>query len=227
MAYPTPKECLAGAIERWEGLWQASSADSGNYAHCQDGGTKLIGTMRGVTPDVYARYKGIEPCSLTAEEMETDITLAVAADIGVKLFYVDPGFSRLTWSPLVEIAVDIGWCSGPVRAIKMLQHVVGAIVDGILGPQTAHALDAYLEAHDVGHACDSLTEARVQFYIEISPPGSSNARFRGGWLRRANWYRTSNASWWNPWEGWTMSIPANSSKPVGLMSRSSPSLPVG
>ncbi len=218
MAFPTPASCMAGAIDRWEGLWQASAADSGNYAHCQSGGTQLIGTMRGVTPDVYARYRSVDPCSLTPQIMQNEITLDVSADIGVKLFYIEPGFSRLTWSPLVEIAVDIGWGSGPARGIKMLQQLVGAVVDGGIGPQTAAALDAYLEAHDIGDACNQFSDARVQFYISISQPGTSNAQFRAGWLKRANWYRTSNAAWWSQWQGWTMPIPASSSKPVGFIS---------
>src|SRR2546428_14059840 len=102
MAFPTPHDCIASAIQRWEGEWQASSSDSGNYAHCRDGSTLLIGTMRGVTPDVYAEYKGIDPCALTPQIMQDEITLDVAADVGSKLFYVGPRFDRLTWSPLVE-----------------------------------------------------------------------------------------------------------------------------
>jgi len=195
MAYPTPNSCISGAIDRWEGLWQDLSSDSGNYAHCQDGSTKLIGTMRGVTPDVYARYKGIDPCSLTPQTMQADITLSVAADIGVTQFYVQPGFSRLTWSPLVEIALDIGWGSGPARGVKMLQQLVGAVVDGGIGPQTAAALDGYLDSHDIGEACEALTDMRVQFYMDISQPGTPNAKFRAEWLKRANWYRTTNAAW--------------------------------
>jgi lysozyme family protein len=196
----------------------ASGADSGNYAHCNDGTTKLIGTMRGVTPDVYAEYKGIDPCTLTAESMQEDITLDVAADIGAKQFYIGPRFNRLVWSPLVEIAVDIGWGSGPARGIKMLQAVIGAVVDGGVGPQTAEALESFLEAHDITAACEALTDARVQFYLDISMPGTKNAQFRTGWLRRANWYRTANADWWDQWKDWTLPTPAGSSKPVGLIS---------
>ena len=66
MPLPTPHDCLRDAILRWEGEWQADPNDSGNYAHCHDGTTKLIGTMRGVTPDVYAEFKGIDSCTLAA-----------------------------------------------------------------------------------------------------------------------------------------------------------------
>jgi len=218
MSFPTPHDCIRGAIDRWEGLWQANTADSGNYAHCHDGTTKLIGTMRGVTPDVYAEDKGIDPCTLTSASMQNEITLDVAADIGVRFFYRAPRFNRLLWSPLVEMAVDIGWGSGPARGIKMLQQVVGAVVDGGIGPQTAEALEAYLEAHDIGAACETLTAARVQFYLDISQPGSKNAKFRAGWLKRANWYHTSNGDWWDRWRAWTVPTPAGSSQPVGLIS---------
>jgi lysozyme family protein len=218
VAFPTPRDCLRGAIQRWEGEWQSNRNDNANYAHCRDGSVKLIGTMRGVTPAVYAQYKGVDPCSLTPDQMQKEITLDVAAEIGIDLFYARPGFSHLTWSPVVEIAVDIGWGSGPARGVKMLQQQTGAPVDGLVGPQTGAALDQYLETHDIESACEALTNARVQYYLDISPPGSKAAGFRAGWLKRANWYRPANADWWSQWTGWTMPLPAGSSKPLGLLS---------
>ena len=48
--------------------------------------------------------------------------------------------------------------------------------------------------------------------------GTKNAKYRNGWLKRANWNLTSQAEWWNRWNGWTMPIPAGSSKLTGLVS---------
>lgn len=216
MAYPTPIEAFQGAIARWEGGWQADPADSGNYAHCHDGTRRLVGTMRGVTPDVYAAFAGVDPCTLTAAGMQSTITLAVAAQIAVQGYYLAPRFQLLTWSPLVAIAVDIGWGSGPARAIRMVQQIVGATQDGGIGPQTATLLDHYLAAHDIAAACDQLTALRRDFYLSISQPGSPNARFRDGWLNRADWFLSTNPPpcWWDAWRGWTPTAPAGSSRPA-------------
>jgi peptide-methionine (S)-S-oxide reductase len=65
MAFPTPREAIAFSILHWEGEWQNDPADSGNYAHAFDGTTRLVGTMRGVTPDAYAANRRTERPSYT------------------------------------------------------------------------------------------------------------------------------------------------------------------
>ena len=103
-----------------------------------------------------------------------------------------------------------------MMAIQMLQSLTGAVADGIIGPPTRHAVDAYVEANDIGAACDALAAKRAAFYMAISEPGSQNARFRAGWLNRANWFRPSNLAWWSAWAGWTMPAPvASSFQPAG------------
>ncbi|MBV8523312.1 MAG: hypothetical protein JOY71_14515 [Acetobacteraceae bacterium] len=215
-SWPTPFEEFRLAIETWEGTWEDSPYDSGNYAHGWDGSVRLVGTMRGVTPDAYAAYLKVDPATITAEQMQSEVTLDVAADIAVADYYRAPGFALLTWSPLVDVSVDIGWGSGPVLAIRMLQSLVCTHVDGILGPQTRHAVNAYVEAHGPAAACVGLAQRRIEFYMSISEPGTQNARFRQGWLNRADWFLPSNPVWWDRWKGWTMTVPVASKKPAGL-----------
>lgn len=221
MTYPTPHESFMDSISRWEGEWQAMPEDSGNWVNCPDG-RKLIGTMRGVTPAAYAAFHGISPCSLTPEKMKAEITLAVAAAIGLLNYYDRPGFDDLEWSPLVWIAVDIGWGSGPARGIKMLQSLVGANPDGQIGPQTQAAYAHYIHEHEIGPACDALSALRRQFYLDISEPGSKNHKFRRGWLRRADYYTTAGNGepdpWWPLWADWKPSGGSETGKPVALPS---------
>ena len=216
MTFPSPRDCLAAAIARWEGGWQDDANDRGNYAHGWDGSVRRIGTMRGVTPDAYARHLGVDPAALTAERMQREITPEVAAAIGVAGYYRGPGFDRLSWGPLIEIAVDIGWGSGPMRAIRMLQRQVGAVADGIIGDQTAAALDGYLARTPIEGAVEALSTARADYYVAISRPGTGNEAFRRGWLRRAEWYRPANAAWWDAWRGWRPTVPAGTSRPLGI-----------
>jgi lysozyme family protein len=215
MAFPTPQDAIGLSIKTWEGEWQDSPADSGNYAHCADGTTRLIGTMRGVTPDVYAQFHGIDPCAVTVDRLKA-VTLKDAVEIAMKNFYVPAKFQMLTWSPLVDITFDACFMSGSGRGIKMLQECIGAGPDGGIGPQTAEALDIFLESNDIVDACNRLADIRSAFYVSISPPGSKNAQFQKGWINRCNWARPSDSDlWWSRWKGWVMPHPAGSSKATG------------
>jgi lysozyme family protein len=217
MAFPTPREAISYAIRTWEGEWQQQPQDSGNYAHCQDGSTKLIGTMRGVTPDALARHLGVDPCKITVERLKK-VTADEAADIAMKGYYHTALFDTLTWSPLVDVAFDASFLSGPGRGIKMLQECVGAGIDGGIGPQTREAIDLFLESTPIEDACNRLADIRNAFYISISQPGTKNAIYRQGWLNRSNSMRPGDNKWWQRWKGWVMPHPAGSSKATGFVS---------
>ncbi|HEY0418110.1 MAG TPA: putative peptidoglycan-binding domain-containing protein [Acetobacteraceae bacterium] len=215
--FPSPRDAIALCIKTWEGLWQNSPSDSGNYAHCTNGSTRLVGTMRGVTPDAYADFNHMDPCEVTPEMLQGDVTLDVAADIAMQNYFKRYRFNTLLWCPLVDIAFDAGFLSGPGRAVSMLQQLIGAKVDGGIGPQTAEALELFVEGTDIAEACDRFADLRIEFYKSISQPGTKNAQFRQGWINRANWARPSNKVWWSRWAGWTMPHPAGSSKPTGIV----------
>ncbi|MBV9861873.1 MAG: hypothetical protein JO267_06970 [Alphaproteobacteria bacterium] len=195
MTIPSPIQCFEAAITKWEGGWQDSPHDGGNYTP----GGKLVGTMRGVTVSTYAAYLGVSPETITPAQMQSGVTLAVAAEIYRRFYFEQPGFARLSWSPLAEIAADIGWGSGPAVGIHMLQRLVGTVPDGVIGAKTAAATAAFIMAAGLAKAADGLSAARAAFYVAISMPGSRNAPFRAGWLRRADWYTSGNPAWWPQW----------------------------
>ena len=216
-SFPTPRDAITLCIETWEGLWQANPADSGNFAHCQNGSTKLVGTMRGVTPDAFARFHGMDPCSVTETMLRGTVTSRMAADIAMRDYFEKYNFHTLLWCPIVDIAFDVSFLSGTGRGIKMLQELIGANIDGGIGPQTIEALEFFVESHDIKESCDRFADMRIAFYESISQPGTKNAQFRKGWTNRANWARPSNAGWWSRWDGWVMPHPAGSSKATGLV----------
>lgn len=71
---------------------------------------------------------------------------------------------------------------GVGRASKFLQEVVGAVVDGEVGPGTARAANSMNE-FDV---CRMLADRREKFYRGIVEAKPSQAKFLNGWLRRIN-----------------------------------------
>lgn len=217
MGFPTPLSALADAIAIFEGGFQDMPEDSGNWINCAEG-RRLVGTMRGVTPAALAQHLGIDKCSLTPGKMRSLVTAEVAAALGLKGYYDQPGFDDLEWSPLVEVAVDIGWGSGPQKAIKMLQQLVGAVVDGRIGPQTVAAYQRAIHARPMAELVDALSLARREFYIRISLPGDKDHKFQRGWLRRADYYTTRgngvDEPWWPKWAGWKPSGASGTSRPV-------------
>ena len=189
MPYPSPADAISLVIKTWEGEWQDFPEDSGNYARCRDGTTKLVGTMRGITPMAYAKYLGIDACTLTPARLKREVTLDVATAIIMRDYFERFDLDTLVWSPVTDIATDVALMSGPGRAIRMLQTLIGATTDGAIGPQTREALELYLEATDIEYACNVFAELRIAFYHSISQPGTKNAKFRQGWVNRANWAR--------------------------------------
>lgn len=188
----TPLEAFKRAIETWEGLYQDDPADVANVKR-EDG--TVVGTMRGVSPGAWARFKGVHLESLEPEDMKA-ITLEDAAHVYDVAYYRLPGFAKLRWCPATEVWVDIGWGSGPVTAIKKMQQMIGVTADGVIGPQTIAAYESWLSSKTMEAAVNLIADWRCNFYKQLVAVRPANAKFLTGWLRRANWYRPSNAAWW-------------------------------
>ncbi len=188
-----PRDAFRDAITIWEGGFQAHPDDPGNIV-----GRRLIGTKFGVTPPTLARHRGVSPETITRETIMA-LTLDEAIDIYHALYSVSPGFDRLAWSPPVEVLCDIGWLSGPGRAVTALQRLAGAEPDGVIGPETEAAFAVWRAALGDAGACDRLADWRTAFHRELAQSRPANRAFLRGWLNRANWYRPGNAEWWRRW----------------------------
>ncbi len=187
-----PREAFKKAIETWEGGYQDSPDDAGNLKR-PDG--TVVGTMRGVTPAAWARFRGVAVETLTPADMMA-IGLDDAADVYERAYYKLPGFAKLRWCPATEVWVDIGWGSGPVTAIKKMQAFVGADGDGVIGPATILQYERWLGTRTMERAVDLVADWRCAFYKHLCEVRPANRIYLKGWLNRANWYRPANAKWW-------------------------------
>ncbi len=158
-----------------EGGFQQDVEDSGNYV-----GDKLIGTNRGITPVALAKYRGIDAEDVTVEMMK-EVTDAEAREIFKRDYYYRPKIDQLP-EYIQDTVFDMYINSGS-NAIKILQRMVGATPDGVIGPQTLAAVA------DANITRDAYADARIEFYKRISQPGTKNAKYRQGWINRANKYR--------------------------------------
>ena len=95
------------------------------------------------------------------------------------------------WEPLscddlpagVDLSVfDMGVNAGVLRSAKILQGIVGARPDGIIGSQTLIAVNEYVKANGVEKLLDSYRNARLGFYRTLD----TFDIFGGGWTNRAN-----------------------------------------
>lgn len=191
----TPREAFAHAISTWEGLYQADPADVGNIKR----GREVVGTMRGVTPKVWAAFKGVDVAIVTPQIMK-GITLEDAVDVYEAFYYRGPGFDRLAWCAATEVWCDIGWGSGPAVAIKAMQRMIGEHPDGVIGPRTVERYNQWVADRMQNGAVDAIAKWRCAFYEDICRKRPANKKFLKGWLNRANYYRPMNLAWWYSWD---------------------------
>lgn len=96
-------------------------------------------TKYGITHKTLAAHRGVK--SVSAEQVKA-MSKAEAEAIYRKSYWTQSGGDLLPVG-LDYAAFDYGVNSGPARAVKSLQKVVGVAQDGIVGGQTLAAVDRY------------------------------------------------------------------------------------
>lgn len=160
-----------------EGLYQNDVEDTGNY---RPDGTR-IGTMRGITPNALAAYRGIDANTLTADDMRA-VTEEEARAIYRQDYYEQPRIDELPRA-IQENVMDMYINSGP-NAIDILQGLLGVEETGRIDAATLDALE------DTTITNDQYADARIAYYsglVERNPDRYS--RYLNGWTNRANKYR--------------------------------------
>lgn len=197
---PTPRDQIKRTIAKWEGLFQAYTWDPGNYVTMPNGTSRLVGTMRGVTPSVLAAHRGIPAWQIT-EGIMRSVSEDEAADIGFTRFYKGTGLDLLPWGPATDVLMDIGWGSGPRQAILFAQRLAGVRDDGVVGPLTIASYTRWVAAVGWEQAVREVHRVRMDFYRLL---GRQNpAKFgppQPGWKNRADWMLPESAEWWSHWK---------------------------
>lgn len=83
---------------------------------------------------------------------------------------------KVRWK-LFDMAVN----TGVVTTVKAVQSIVGCDIDGVLGPQTLH----YINASDPDNLVNKLINYQCMHYADICLRNSTQVIFLKGWLRRA------------------------------------------
>lgn len=145
-------------------------ASEGSYSdHPSDPGGA---TNMGITHRTLAAWRKVP--SVTKQQVK-DLTRQEALAIYEANYWRTSGADRLP-EGLDYAVFDYAVNSGPARAVKDLQRVVGAGVDGVFGSQTLAAVERY----GAVRAIEGLT-ARRQVYVRDL---HNYATFGRGWERR-------------------------------------------
>lgn len=135
-------------------------------------------TKYGITLGALAEWRGHNP--ITAEDVR-NLQEPEARDIAYMRYIVKPGFARIKDPGLRYALVDMTYLFGPDDSIPALQEIVGASVDGQLGPKTADAANAA----EPRHVINMLAVKRVKLHANRVVQNPTQIRFLRGWLNRA------------------------------------------
>ncbi|RVD43061.1 MAG: hypothetical protein EOS30_23585 [Mesorhizobium sp.] len=142
-----------------EGGWSDNPADPGGA------------TMKGVTLANFRRYVKADATKADLKKIGDDQVATV-----YRRFYWDAVLGAELPDGVDYAVFDFAVNSGPGRAAKYLQAVVGAVQDGRIGPATLAAV----RARPAGVVIDELCDARLAFLRRLP----TWATFGSGWSDR-------------------------------------------
>ena len=155
-----------------EGGYSNAKSDRGNFFK-----GKLVGTKYGVTGTTLAAHRGWS--DITADDVRK-LTLTEAELIYRKSYWVQSGGDLLP-AGLDYAAFDFGVNSGPARAVKSLQKVLGIAQDGVVGGQTVAAVKAY--PGGVPALIRAYCDERMRFLRSLGGKQGFSANGRGWTIR--------------------------------------------
>lgn len=146
-------------------------------------------TNRGVTLDVYARFKGVTVDAASRSRLISE--LKSIPDETVRAIYrqryFDPAQCLAFTAPLALMHFDAAVNHGVGAAIQMLQSVSHVTVDGEIGPETLAAIGS----RSVDDLIDDYADARRARYRALP----HFWRFGRGWLRRVDATQSLARAW--------------------------------
>jgi lysozyme family protein len=145
------------------------------------GGRTKFGISEKAHPDLWA---------------DGDVSYTEARNTYEKVYILAEKFHLITDEFLKHQVVDFGVMSGPDAATRLLQQVVGTKVDGVIGPKTLEAIQAYPAGKLFGVTVPgnvllnlAFRDARVMHYATLAKRRPKDLKFLLGWLRRAFEFR--------------------------------------
>jgi lysozyme family protein len=176
----TEQEIIDGVLQR-EGGYRDKPGDAG-------GPTKY-----GITRKTLAQFRLLSVEKVTAEDVQ-GLGAGEARAIYAEYFIKQPGFEVIAFEPLKLQMIDFGVNSGPARAIRWLQRVLGLAATGWFDPGTRNELFR-LQAIKIGTrpalavVNDAVVAARSYMIDQVEDAGQLPASDEEGVESRAlSWF---------------------------------------
>lgn len=172
--------------KRWEGGLSKDKLDSASSYPCPTPfkGVKGYHTNIGITYKVWVSVFGKENDERFFKMSDEDWFKVFKS-----LYWDSVKGDNYSSFSIAVIVTGMAWGSGSARAGITLQQAVNNLgihiaIDGKIGIATIKAVNS-LNSQKL---FDEIMRLRIAFFIAISKEGSKNAKFRKGWLNRANDY---------------------------------------
>lgn len=200
----TARDFMAQSIKAHEGGLSMRPDDNGNWfdkARFKQGLRPkrdigvLVGSKFGVTAYALATYRHID--DVPAFQISS-LTFNEAVDIAEQLYVKAPRFDQLPLNRVTLSIIDKGWMSGPGSTIQILQRLIGAKVDGGIGPGTLASYKAWLAKlgeEGAARAWCAAREAYDQGLATNEGPNDKDKAFIRGWNNRSESFLPGTA-WW-------------------------------
>jgi len=149
-------------------------------------------TNYGITQKTYARFLGVDEDWIYLKHLIKNMPKSTAALIYKQEYYYDLKIDLLP-SKIQAQVMDISINSGPNRAYKILQQsisdlsVSNLVIDGHFGRKSWAALD--LLSKHLKEINNKMVDFRKDFYLRIIERKASQAKYKNGWLSRAEKFR--------------------------------------
>jgi lysozyme family protein len=125
-----------------------------------------------------------------------DVTQDEARGIYKETYITAERFDQIKDESLQHQVVDFGVPSGPDRAARLLQQIVGVEADGEIGPKTLEAIENYPGGKLFGVEVPgrvllnlAFRDARTMFYATLAKRRPKDLKFLLGWVKRAQEFR--------------------------------------
>ena len=171
---PSPQTRIALSADE-DAMLDRLLVREGGYVDCaaDPGGC----TNMGVTLDTFRLWRN-RP-DLTCRDLKA-LTVIEAKAIYATRYLYETNIAKVENVRVRELLLDYAVHSGPGRAIRTLQRVIGAEDDGDLGPKTL----ARLAVFDPALVYREVWKRRLLFLVDLSLNDPSLLQFLRGWTKR-------------------------------------------
>ena len=139
---------------------------------------------------------GISERSHPEAWVDGDVSYQEARTIYEKVYILEEKFHLIPDEALKHQVIDFGVPSGPDRAARLLQQVLGVTVDGAIGDKTLDAIKNYpsgklfsVEVPGIVLLNLAFRDARALYYAALAKARPKDLKFLVGWLKRAQEFK--------------------------------------